>query len=214
MGDSVAQALVQLGQHIQAADTLVFRWVNGACAHPVLDVAMVLFTELGLGVVQLALLALLYVFGGPTGRRTALLCALAFAVSGLAAQILKVGVERPRPGFLLEDCRFLSERLFHGSFPSGHTTTSFAIALVAAAHYRRWAVPLFLGAALVGCSRVYLGVHFPTDVLAGAATGLASGWACLAEVRRARPPAVAPVAGGHTEAPPETADELVTSGPR
>ena len=124
MGEAALRFLIGLGERIQAADILVFRWINLGWAHPTLDTAMGLTTQLGLGWVQLALLALLYTFGGPTGRRTALLCMLAFAVSGLIAQILKEGCERVRPGLVVADYRFLGEQVLYGSFPSGHTTTS------------------------------------------------------------------------------------------
>jgi len=181
MGEAALRFLIGLGERIQAADILVFRWINLGWAHPTLDTAMGLTTQLGLGWVQLALLALLYTFGGPTGRRTALLCMLAFAVSGLIAQILKEGCERVRPGLVVADYRFLGEQVLYGSFPSGHTTTSFALARVVAAAYRRWAVLLYLVAALVGLSRVYVGAHFPTDVLAGTVIGLFTGQASLSE---------------------------------
>jgi len=91
-------------------------------------------------------------------------------------------VDRPPavldPGVL----EVLGPRRRHHAFPSGHTTTAFLLAgLVApraAAAWQRW---LLLGAAaLVGCSRVAIGVHWPTDVLAGAAIGWLAGLAGVA----------------------------------
>jgi undecaprenyl-diphosphatase len=61
------------------------------------------------------------------------------------------------------------------SFPSGHSTTSFACATVLASYAPRAAVPFFVLAALIAWSRVYVGVHYPLDVLAGAALGVAIG---------------------------------------
>lgn len=59
------------------------------------------------------------------------------------------------------------------SFPSGHTSQAFAIATLLSAHYSRLSVtfPLFLWASAIGYARVYLGVHYPSDVLAGAILG-------------------------------------------
>jgi undecaprenyl-diphosphatase len=62
-----------------------------------------------------------------------------------------------------------------GSFPSGHAAGSFAFAAFVAVRAPRWAAPAFVWAALVACSRCVLGVHYPSDVLAGALLGGAVG---------------------------------------
>jgi membrane-associated phospholipid phosphatase len=86
---------------------------------------------------------------------------------------IKFGVKRPRPE--LEDLQPLTPVVTGLSFPSAHATTSFA----AAAAYSRalpLASPLFYGAAtMFALSRPYLGVHYPSDVVAGAALGTATG---------------------------------------
>lgn len=62
------------------------------------------------------------------------------------------------------------------SFPSFHAATSFAAAMVMAMTIgRRWSIPAFIGAVLISMSRLYLGVEYPTDVLAGAAVGVVVG---------------------------------------
>jgi len=61
----------------------------------------------------------------------------------------------------------------HASFPSGHATTAFALAALLVLWYPRWAAGFLALAGLVGLSRVVLGAHFPSDVLAGAALGTA-----------------------------------------
>jgi undecaprenyl-diphosphatase len=63
------------------------------------------------------------------------------------------------------------------SFPSAHAATSFAGAYRIAALAPRWRAPLMAGAALMAFTRPYLGVHYPSDVVAGAAVGLVLGWA-------------------------------------
>ena len=57
------------------------------------------------------------------------------------------------------------------SFPSGHTSSSFAAATAIYAMNRKWGIVAYVFAVLMGISRLYLGVHFPTDVLAGAVIG-------------------------------------------
>ncbi len=72
--------------------------------------------------------------------------------------------------------------LRYHSFPSGHTTTSFALAVVIGRYYRRWEAVFFALAIGVGLSRVYVGVHFPGDILGGAVIGIVTAIICLREV--------------------------------
>jgi membrane-associated phospholipid phosphatase len=72
------------------------------------------------------------------------------------------------------------------SFPSGHTATAFATATVIGLLHPRLRLPVFALATLVGLSRIYLGVHFFFDVVAGAALGIAVGWAAVWSTRRLR----------------------------
>lgn len=64
------------------------------------------------------------------------------------------------------------------SFPSGHTSTAFATATTLSLEFKKWyvVVPAYAWAAGVGYSRMYLGEHYPTDVLAGAVVGAGSAW--------------------------------------
>ena len=88
----------------------------------------------------------------------------------LAADALKGAIPRARP-----HVHALVTRPHTHSFPSGHATTSFACATVLAFLLPRLSVPLLVLAAAVAWSRVYVGVHFPLDVVAGAALGVAIG---------------------------------------
>jgi undecaprenyl-diphosphatase len=134
-------------------------------------------------------------------RRPWLLAAVAGAVlaADLSARGLKMAVDRPRPANRLGDIDVLTSTPSGSSFPSGHAATSFAAATVLSLAVPRLA-PLFLGlAAAVAYSRLYVGVHYPLDVLAGAALGVFVATALLllaGSLRRARrPPRRAPPTG-------------------
>lgn len=95
--------------------------------------------------------------------------ALAYVVVDL---ILKPLVCRDRP-FDVSDFDLLIAAPDTWSFPSGHTASAFAGAAAVLIHSRRWGALAMLYAALVGISRMYLCVHWPTDVIAGALIGTA-----------------------------------------
>lgn len=92
---------------------------------------------------------------------------------------LKYAVNRPRPYATYAYINPYT-RDADPSFPSGHTSIAFSTATALSLEYKRWyvVVPSFLWAGAVGYSRLYLGMHYPTDVLAGAVLGAGSSWLC------------------------------------
>jgi undecaprenyl-diphosphatase len=94
-----------------------------------------------------------------------------FAADGLSLT-LRQWIGRLRPPLVYPEPRPLVPTPHTGSFPSGHSATAFACATVIAWASPRLAVPAFALAALVAWSRVYVGVHWPLDVLGGAALGV------------------------------------------
>ena len=104
---------------------------------------------------------------------------------------LKVWVERDRPPLSHPVPEPLLDSPSTYSFPSGHATVSFACATVLTLAVPRLRLPLFVLASLISFSRVYVGVHYPFDVLAGAALGVAIAIALrmlAAILRRSEPP--------------------------
>jgi undecaprenyl-diphosphatase len=127
----------------------------------------------------------------------------AIAFSGLVLSgVTKKQVERERPSNF--EFAQPQETFYYNSYPSGHTTTSFAIAFMLVfitwdTPRRHWGFLAIGWASLVGLSRIYRGVHWPTDVMGGVCAGLVA--ACLAYLLARRLAASTPE-GADAHAPP------------
>jgi membrane-associated phospholipid phosphatase len=149
---------------------------------------------LGTGYVQAGLLLILLCLGAVFSRRllrAAGLSLLAGVLSGICVTVLKVLVHRPRPdapqpvaGPWLAHLQLAVHDGSLRSFPSGESTTTFAIAWVMAYAFPRWRGPLLALAAVVAIARVVVGSHHPSDVWAGAMLGIAAGQWVVARARR------------------------------
>jgi membrane-associated phospholipid phosphatase len=158
-------------------DQSVAEWLHAHATDPMTEFFEAV-TTLGNGIVLAGISAIAVYLLLRRGRvREALLVALAFVGAELLSYSLKLGFRRDRPFFTDP---LANESTF--SFPSGHSTVSLAVygalAVVLARHLRGRAQIACIGAAallvsLIGFSRLYLGVHFLTDVLAGFAAGTA-----------------------------------------
>lgn len=167
-----------------------FRLVHQSLHHPFLDPIFWVISSTGLGYVQAAGIVLAGIFALRNSRIPVSFGSLfhfrgvgwwvspllvSLALSGIASSlVLKRLIARDRPSQL--DFAVPQEGFFHSSFPSGHATTSFAIALTLLlltwkTPNAKWGWALVFWASLVAFSRVYRGVHWPTDVLGGAALG-------------------------------------------
>jgi undecaprenyl-diphosphatase len=119
-------------------------------------------------------------------RRGSLLIAVAIAdiVANTLASLLKAATQVERPPLRYANPKTLVSVPGGSSFPSGHTATSFACATVLSYFVPRAAPAFYLLALAIGFSRIYVGVHWPLDVLGGAVLGIAVGVAVTALLRR------------------------------
>jgi undecaprenyl-diphosphatase len=115
-----------------------------------------------------------------------LVAAVSVGIGSVAVAFVKETVDRPRPAHADPGIDTAVGTPGSPSFPSGHTATAFAAAAVVGAFYPRLRWPLYGLAALVGVSRIYLGVHFALDVLAGALLGLSIGLGIAWAAKRGR----------------------------
>ncbi|MEE2836614.1 MAG: phosphatase PAP2 family protein [Myxococcota bacterium] len=119
-------------------------------------------------------LGVVCMFSGPAGQKLAWIMGLGGILSVASTNILKFAVQRPRPFEAGLDRRLIDEP-FGNSFPSGHSTQAMTIVTAVAVVYPNVAAPLYCLGLAIALSRIYLGVHFPFDVLLGVALGTALG---------------------------------------
>ena len=160
----------------QKADEWIFMLFNSSGKRPpILDCLMLALTQLGHFLFAFILALILYF----TGRKL-FAYSLIFGVItlGFIVEIIKMFIRRVRPYIKLKKIRIVGSKASGRSFPSGHTSQAFYLASLIAHYYHAniylW-IFLYAAALLVGITRIYVGMHYPRDVLAGAILGTAWG---------------------------------------
>jgi len=163
----------------QRLDTWIFLFFNIRGNRPAwLDFAMIGVTQVGNGVLAFALAGFFYLSGL---RRLALLTILGVLTLWLVVETVKALTIRARPFISLSNTRVLGWKERGMSFPSGHTAQTFFLAAFFSHAFQFspwWTTGLYIVAVFVGFTRVYVGVHYPRDVVAGAILG--SVWGIIA----------------------------------
>jgi undecaprenyl-diphosphatase len=159
-------------------DVGLFHWINSFFIHSVADVLMAAVTSSKnwMPVFVLGLGSLLWK-GGFKGR----ICVLALLITvsitdPFNSRVIKPAFARQRPSHALAEARVLVPDNGGASFPSSHAANMFAAAFILSSMYSRRSVLWYTIAFLVAYSRVYVGVHYPSDVIAGAFVGTLIAW--------------------------------------
>lgn len=138
---------------------------------PLLDKIMVFFTNLGDAGIMWIVIALGLLFMKKT-RKCGMLMLASMVLGLIIGNVsLKNLIQRERPCWIDTNILLLIPNPTDYSFPSGHTLASFEAAIMILLHNKKWGIPAIVLAILISFSRMYLFVHFPTDILGGIIIG-------------------------------------------
>ncbi|MGZ7119292.1 MAG: phosphatase PAP2 family protein [Methanobacterium sp.] len=159
---------------------LLFYSINNGLENNILNFIMPLLTNFGSLVAWCIICGFLYLFGGNKAKKVAILGLMALFISNGLIYLLKPIIAEPRPFLVLGNVHQLVPENEIYSFPSGHTASSFAAATVIGLNYAlklgnktfKLIYPLTIFAAVIGFSRIYIGIHYPLDIIFGAFIGV------------------------------------------
>ena len=152
-------------------DSSLFFFINSFDHNALFDVIMPFITEK-----PYLLFLVVVIYPAMKDRRKAVpflvISLIGLLFSDMSGNLLKHLFERPRPCSGLEEVRLLVTCGHSFSFPSNHAVNAFAVAAIGSYFYRKSAPLFYLIAAAVAFSRIYVGVHYPSDVFVGAIWGI------------------------------------------
>jgi undecaprenyl-diphosphatase len=156
---------------LQRHEHRMFFWVNHRINHTVLDYLLYYITHLGGATFTLAVTLLIAIAAPNPWNITGIQAFVALALSHIPVAVLKKKYPRLRPYLVLPKTNICKNPLTDHSFPSGHTTAIFSVIIPFALAFPWLGIIVLPVGILVGLSRMYLGLHYPSDVLAGCALG-------------------------------------------
>lgn len=160
---------------LKKTDNTILRWINVKFRNKTFDKIMPIITSAGnLGIVWIIISVLLMTKQDYRVLGQMILMALIITTI-LGEGIIKHIVKRKRPFYGDSDKELLISRPITYSFPSGHTASSFAVAAVFIETDNAASLEIILLASLIAFSRIYLGVHYPSDVIGGGIIGFLCG---------------------------------------
>lgn len=165
---------------LQIYEYRMFFWINRKFKHALLDFLLAKITHLGGAVFTLSLTIGLTLFGHGIWQEAGMQSLTALIISHIPVAILKKRYPRLRPYLVLPQTNICKNPLTDHSFPSGHTTAIFSVVLPFVYISPLLGAALFPLAILVGVSRIYLGLHYPTDCAVGASFGAVSAFSAVA----------------------------------
>ncbi len=159
---------------IHDKDITILRVFNNKIRCSVLDKIMPAITYLGSLTFAIIFCILMLIISNDMTHKFAISTIISLALGASITHIIKKKANRTRPFLLLEDLYIKKIGIDDYSFPSGHTCAAFSIATMSGLYFPFVSIYVVLLSSLVGISRMYLGVHYPTDVAIGMIIGAIS----------------------------------------
>ena len=160
-------------------DLPLFNFINHGLSSHALNIVMPMISRLGGGELYFLIGVMLLFLKKREYKILGIVLLAGLTLSYYVVGVLKVFIARPRPFVALGNVILLGDMSTTPSFPSNHAVGAFMIATLLASQLKKrtlfYSVLLYLFAVLVSFSRVYIGVHYPSDVLAGAVIGVVVG---------------------------------------
>lgn len=169
-------------QNTRRLDSKIFLNIFNLNGRKVLDRVMKIISTSADGYYYLLIFTAIWVLNPAVGAPLLMIAILSFTIEIPIQHLVKILVKRDRPFEVLGDVEFVLPPPDRFSFPSGHTAGAFVLAIIISTFFPVMTIPLFLWAGAVGISRIYIGVHYPSDVLAGVLLGILSVAAAFALV--------------------------------
>ncbi len=166
--------------YIESLDRLIFINLNHNIANPVFDAIFPSLREL----TYVFWLFLIIYFWMKKERKLALLMTVGIIIGAVFTYSMKFVIDRTRPYEQIASARVLTPLESDPSFPSGHTEMSFLAATVVSRFHPEYSKYLYIFSSIVALSRIYVGVHFPTDTIGGIIMGIIIGRVMIVLAKR------------------------------
>ncbi|MEN2767005.1 phosphatase PAP2 family protein [Ornithinibacillus xuwenensis] len=171
--------MIKYFDYMYELDRQSFRYINRYFDYKFLNSFFHKITHAGGATFTIVAVLIMTIIATDTVQNTAIASGISLMMSHIPVAIFKKIYPRKRPYLVLKNCRVTKKPLTDCSFPSGHTTAIFSIITPFILLNPVLASILFPIGFLVGISRIYLGLHYPSDIIAGGLLGLTTGIICF-----------------------------------
>lgn len=168
--------MTKLFTHIYTFECFLFKYINQFYKRKLLNTFFHGVTHLGGASFTISISLLFIIISSHSLQATAIASAVALTISHIPVALLKKLLPRKRPYLVIEHINVTQNPLKDHSFPSGHTTAIFSIVVPFIIFYPTLSILLLPIACAVGLSRIYLGLHYPSDVIVGCLLGCTAGY--------------------------------------